>query len=318
MKLVISIDTEEDNWGNYSRTGHTLKNIDKIPVLQELFDSVHAKPSYLVTYPVATDRKSVDIIREIEKSGNCEIGMHCHPWNTPPFEEELNDKNSMLCNLPHELQHEKMKSLHKTIITNFDVKPVSFRSGRWGYNQSVAENLFKLGYKVDTSITSYTDWQNYHGPDFSNIPPHPFRFFHNNAFEEASGGPLLEVPATIAYLQRNLAWCNTMSKILSRKPINRLRLIGILDKLNILNKVWLSPEQSDSKQMIKLTKSLMKKGYNVVNLFFHSTTLKAGLTDYVKTKDDEKQFLKQIKEFLHFTKETGIESIRLSDAANIV
>lgn len=317
MKLIITIDTEEDNWGDYSRTGHTLKNIAKIPALQEIFDAFNVKPTYLITYPVATDSASITILREIEKSGNCEIGMHCHPWNTPPFEEELNEKNSMLCNLPHDLQHEKMKFLHNTIITNFDVNPISFRSGRWGYNRSVAENLYKLGYKVDTSITSYTDWQNYYGPDFSNVSPHPFRFFHENAFEEACDGPLLEVPATIAYLQQNFAWCNAMSRILSKKPINRLRLIGILDKLNILNKVWLSPEQSDSKHMIKLTKCLMKKNYRTINLFFHSATLKAGLTDYVKTNSDEKRFLQQIKEFLDFTNEVGIESIRLSDSVNL-
>jgi hypothetical protein len=318
MKLIITIDTEEDNWGQYAPRGHTLGNIEKIPHLQDIFDSFHAKPTYLVTYPVATDETSISLLREIEKSGRCEIGMHCHPWNTPPFEEDLNEGNSMLCNLPHDLQHKKLSILHNTIRKNFGIDPVSFRSGRWGYDQRVAENLFDLGYKVDTSITPYIDWTNYSGRDFSSVPPQPFRFSRENAFAETAAGQLLEVPATIGYLQRNFARCNKIHKFLSRKPINRLRIIGILHRLHLLNKVWLSPEQSDSKQMIKLTNCLIKKKYKIINLFFHSTALKAGLTDYVRTVSDEKRFIQQIEEFLAFTNRVGVESVRLSDAYSLI
>src|SRR5208337_1476965 len=122
MKLVITIDTEEDNWGVFSPTGHTLKNLDRIPVLQELFDAYNVKPTYLITYPVATDTESITLLREIEKSGRCEIGMHCHPWNTPPFEEIPGDNNSMLCNLPCDLQYKKMSSLTDAIAKNFHIK----------------------------------------------------------------------------------------------------------------------------------------------------------------------------------------------------
>jgi hypothetical protein len=317
MKLVITIDTEEDNWGQFASTGQTLENIERIPYLQEMFDTYNVRPTYLITYPVAIDNKCIALLGTIEKSARCEIGMHCHPWNTPPFEEALSARNSMLSNLPHDLQHKKMNFLHNIIIKNFGIKPVSFRSGRWGYNQSVAENLIKLGYKVDTSITSYVDWQQYYGPDFSDVSPQPFRFSHENIFEKASDGRLLEVPATVAYLQQNFARCNALSKFLSRKLVCRLRFIGILDKLHLLNKVWLSPEMSDSKTMIKLAKCMMKKKYKILNMFFHSTTLKAGLTDYVKSKDDETRFLINIKEFLVFAKNSGIESIKLSDSLNL-
>lgn len=317
MKLVITIDTEEDNWGQFASTGQTLENINRIPYLQEMFDTYNVRPTYLITYPVAIDNKCIALLGAIEKSDRCEIGMHCHPWNTPPFEEQTNAKNSMLCNLPADLQFKKLSFLHNTIVNNFEIMPVSFRSGRWGYNQSVAESLIKLGYKVDTSITSYVDWQQDYGQDFSDVSPRPFRFSHENIFEEASDGRLLEVPATVAYLQRNFALCNALSKFLSRKPVSRLRFIGILDKLHLLNKVWLTPEMSDSKTMIKLAKCMMKKKYKILNMFFHSATLKAGLTDYIKSKDDETRFLKNIKEFLVFARNSGIESIKLSDSLKL-
>lgn len=318
MKLIITIDTEEDNWGHYSPTGHTLENIDRIPLLQKLFDDFNVKPTYLISYPVAVNDKCISILREIDKADKCEIGMHCHPWNTPPFDEETNERNSMLCNLPKELQYKKLSILHKTIQKNFGIAPVSFRAGRWGYNRGLAENLYRLGYKVDTSITAYTDWTRYYGPDFSNIAPMPFRYSCESIFQESSNGYLLEVPATIGYLQQNFTLSNYISKLLSKKPINKLRLIGLLNKLHLLNKVLLSPEASDSKSMVRLAKCLIKKDFKFINMFFHSTSLKAGLTDFVKTKDDEKRFFQQIREFLIFTKDAGIESIKLSDVLNQV
>jgi hypothetical protein len=317
VQLIVTIDTEEDTWGVFTPGGHTLKNIERIPDLQELFDSFQVKPTYLVTYPVATDEKSAALFREIEKRGRCEIGMHCHPWNTPPFEEELNERNSMLCNLPPDLQLKKMSALHGAITENIGVRPLSFRSGRWGYSRTVAENLLKLDYKVDTSVTSYTDWRHFHGPDFSDIAPRPFRFSPGDAFREDPGGPLLEIPATIGYLQ-HFAWSSSLSKALTSKPLRRLRLLGILDRMRLLNKVWLCPELYDGKQMIRLAKSLMKKKYSMINMFFHSTTLMPGLNDFVKTSGDEKIFLRRIKEFLAFTADNGIGSIRLSEASKSI
>ena len=318
MNLVITIDTEEDNWGDFSSAGQTLENIERIPRLQALFDAYNVKPTYLITYPVATDDKSIELFMEMEESGRCEIGSHCHPWNTPPFGEELNEKNSMLCNLNVDLQYQKMSCLHDTIVKNLDVQPISFRSGRWGYNQGVAENLLKLGYKVDTSITSYTDWRDYHGPDFSDISPRPFRFSCKDIFKETIDGHLIEIPATIGFLQKNFETRNLLMKKLSKRPLNRFRIIGILHKMNLLNKVWLSPEMSDSKQMIKLTECLMKKDYEVINMFFHSTTLKSGLNQFVKTESDEKQFIQRVKEFLVFAKDNGVESIKLSETVNLL
>ncbi|TAK08329.1 MAG: WalW protein, partial [Candidatus Manganitrophaceae bacterium] len=65
MKLIITIDTEEDNWGSYRSTGMTLENIKRIPVLQQLFDAYQVKPTYLITHTVATDEASVAILKPI-------------------------------------------------------------------------------------------------------------------------------------------------------------------------------------------------------------------------------------------------------------
>ncbi len=313
MKLIITIDTEEDNWGSYSPTGATLGNTGRIPALQELFDAFHVRPTYLVTYPVATDMRSVTILKDILDSGRCEIGTHCHPWNTPPFEEAPGERNSMLCNLPADLQYRKLGALHNAIAGSFGITPVSFRAGRWGYGTDVARNLQKLGYRIDTSITPYINWSNHCGPDFTKVSPQPFRFSSSDIRRESADGAMIEIPATIGFLQQNFALCNSILETAKRFPIKYLRPAGILYRLRLVNKVWLSPEVTDGKTMAKLAQRMMKNNYPVINLVFHSPALKAGLTPFVKTEEDEGRFLRHIKEFLVFAKDAGIDSMTLSE-----
>lgn len=313
MKLIVTIDTEEDNWGSYNSSGNTVENIGHIRELQELFDRYDVRPTYLLSYPVATDDKSVSLLKGIMERGGCEIGTHCHPWNTPPFEEQTGPKNSMLCNLSSDLQYRKIKNLHETIRNNFDINPLSFRCGRWGLNEHVIQNLSKLGYKIDTSVTPYTDWTRYHGPDMSEFTPHPYEFSDEWCIP---GFQLIEVPATVGYLQSNFKVSDFIYKMSVSYPFRIFRLAGILDLLHINNKVWLSPEVSNSHQMIDLAKRMIKNRHRFINMVFHSSTLKSGLTPFVRTLDDEKRFLKTIEEFLIFSRNAGIESIKLCEALN--
>lgn len=316
MRLIITIDTEEDGWDSYTTLSSSVRNIERLPLLQELFDNFGVKPTYLITYPVASDHGSVAILKAIHGAGRCEIGSHCHPWNTPPFEEERSSANTMLCNLKKRLQFRKMSFLHMTIEKNFGISPVSFRCGRWGYNSDVAVNLQKLGYKVDTSIAPFMDWSPYEGPDFSRIGPGAFRFEAEDIFRESPDGPLLEVPATVGFYQRNFSMSGRVLRLLTAKPLNKLRLYGMLYRLSLLNRVWLSPEVSDARGMIRLARKMKKNGYPFLNMAFHSPNLCFGMTPFVKTKDEEKIFLERIREFLAFARDEGIDSIKLSESVN--
>jgi hypothetical protein len=316
MKLVITIEAEEDNWGSYSPNGHTVANIERIPLLQELFDEFSATPTYLITYPVAVNDRAATILRSILDRGGCEIGAHCHPWNTPPFEEDLSEKNSMLCNLPLDLQYRKMSALDMTIQERLGVKPISFRAGRWGYSQGVAVNLHRLGYKIDSSITPYTSWAEYHGPNFSEISPEAYKFSSESIFDLSAMGPLLEIPATIGYLQRHFAMCARILNSLNHQPFRRLKLVGLLSRLRLVRKVWLSPEMADGQEMIQLAKRMSRNNYSVINLFFHSVSLKAGLSPFVRSTQDELKFLSRTRDFLSYTRDAGIELARLSDCPN--
>jgi hypothetical protein len=314
MKLIVTIDTEEDDWGNFSAPRFSVENIGQIPELQQMFDEFKVRPTYLITYPVATDAVSVSVLRKISAAGQCEIGTHCHPWSTPPVEEKTNEKNSMMCNLPADLQYRKLACLHETITKNFNVVPVSFRTGRWGYGKEVASSLDRLGYRVDSSVPPFTNWTKYYGPDFSMISLEPYYFNPEEIFKPDPRGRMLEVPATIGFTQGNFRRCNDLFRAFQKRPLSRLHLIGVTDRLRLLNRVYLSPEVSTADQMIALTRRLVQMKIPFVNFFFHSPTLLAGCSPFVRSDTERKQFLARIREYLVFTAEKGIRSITLSEA----
>lgn len=317
MKLIITIDTEEDNWNRYSATDNPVTNIERIPALQRLFDEYGVRPTYLVTYPVATNPRSLEILKRILDEGKCEIGMHCHPWNTPPFDEKavIRPQDTMLCNLPEAVVHEKMTVLHEAIRKNFGIVPVSFRAGRWGFGPAVARSLCLLKYRVDTSVTPYISWVAYQGPDFSEFTPDLFRFGAGGLDDRDADGPLLEVPTSIGFLQKNFSRSSTVMNLIDNGLVRKLHLTGLFHRLNILNKVWLSPEMSNTDFMISLVDRMQENHYPCLNMTFHSTSLIGGLTGFVR-EGGGKTFLKKIDKVLAYCREFGCESLTLSRFRN--
>ena len=313
MKLIITIDTEEDNWARYSATENPVENIEKIVHLQKLFDRFEIKPTYLVTYPVATNPRSIEILKRILEEGRCEIGMHCHPWNTPPFDETaaISERDTMLCNLPEAVVHEKMSVLHDAIRKSFGIVPVSFRAGRWGFGPPVARALCLLGYRVDSSVTPYNSWETYQGPDFSGFTPDLFRFNAGGLDDRAAAGHVLEVPPTVGFLQANFRTSAALMNLIDNSLFRKLRLKGLLYRLKLLNKVWLSPEMSDAELMIELARIMHKNNYPFLNMTFHSTSLLGGLTGFVSV-GEEINFMNKIKKLFEFYREFGYESTTLS------
>ena len=87
MKLVVTVDVEEDQWGIIPPCDATVRNVRRLPTLQRLFNDFGIVPTYLLTYPVVSDPHASRHPATILDGGECEIGTHCHPWTTPPYEE---------------------------------------------------------------------------------------------------------------------------------------------------------------------------------------------------------------------------------------
>ncbi|SCX96992.1 polysaccharide deacetylase family protein [Desulfoluna spongiiphila] len=316
VHVYITIDTEEDSWDVYNATDNPVENLKRIPELQRLFDRYGAVPTYLINWPVATDDRAREILKGICDDGRCEIGTHCHPWNTPPYEEEISVENSMMCNLPEALVKKKMTRLHAAIEDRFNLTPACFRAGRWGFDEKVARTIDSLGYRIDTSISPFVDWAPYGGPDFSRGHTAAYRFHPDHPMASDPKGTLLEVPPTVGFYQKNGRSCYSLMEKLRKKPLSRLRLLGILDRLGLLNFRWLSPELSSGPEMVRLARQCIRFGHRYLNLSFHSTSMLPGKSPFVGSEKDLARFLADIEMFLDYAAGEGFVFSPLSAALN--
>jgi hypothetical protein len=84
-RILLGVDTEADDpWSAAARKNLTVENVHEIPRLQALCDRYGVKPTYLVTYEMATDDRAKNVLRELAATGKAEIASHHHPWSTPP------------------------------------------------------------------------------------------------------------------------------------------------------------------------------------------------------------------------------------------
>jgi len=317
-KVLITIDTEEDEWGEYTRQKYKVENISQISLVQELFDRYNARPTYLVDWPVVTNNKAIKVLKSIFDKNHCAIGTHCHPWNTPPQNGPATEFTSMLSNLPYQDIYSKIANLHLALTNAFGKKPTVFRSGRYGFNSDVARSLLELGYVADSSMTPYWDWRKLSGPDFRHISTYHYRFHKDSLFKASENGPLIEFPLSIGFLQK----INCLHKIIHRtfsvSHLSKIKIIGLLGILSIHNLVWLSPEKSDGPTMVRLANRFVKSKHRFLVFDFHSTSLLPGKSPYVRNSDDLKKFLSNIEHFLIYTQTNGYECITLEEAARSI
>jgi hypothetical protein len=94
--LFVVVDTEEEfDWrAPLSREQTSVRAMRNIHLLQSLLTAASVKPTYVIDYPVATQRDGYGPLLDFHRSGEAEIGAHLHPWVTPPLDEQLTSRNS--------------------------------------------------------------------------------------------------------------------------------------------------------------------------------------------------------------------------------
>ena len=193
-RFWVTIDTEEDfDWdAPFARTGYRLASVPALAECQGYFERAGVKPIYLVDWPIVADDRAVEILGAARNAGRCEIGAQLHPWVTPPYEEDVNERNSYTGNLPAELQRAKMTALRDAIRDRFGVQPTAYRAGRYGLGPDTAAMLAELGFRCDTSVRSGFDYHAGHGPDYRAAPLHPW-------WVKVGQGAVLEMPVTTVF-----------------------------------------------------------------------------------------------------------------------
>ncbi|MBF0212904.1 MAG: polysaccharide deacetylase family protein [Magnetococcales bacterium] len=293
--LMVVVDTEEafDWQAPFRRDAISVEAMAQIGLGQAICDAFGVKPVYVIDHPVATQAAGADPLRPIVASGRALLGAHLHPWNTPPFEEELNARNSYPGNLPAPLEAAKLANLTDAIEQNFDLRPQIYKAGRYGLGPNTPAILDRLGYRIDLSPSPPFDFSPDGGPDFSGDDARPF-------WSTPDRG-VLTLPTTGGYyglLATRQA--HRIYRFSHRPPLRKLRLPGILARSGLLNRVRLSPEGATLPEMQHLTRFLLRQGLRLFTLSYHSPSLLPGCTPYVRHRDDLAAFLARLHNYLAF------------------
>lgn len=294
--LTVLVDTEEEfDWSQpFSRNNTSTRSIAAQPLAhQRVFDKHGVIPTYVIDWPVANDPEAVKVLKGLMNEGRCEIGTHLHPWVSPPYDEEVNVRNSYAGNLPQELEYRKLELLTQAIETGFNKRPIVFKAGRYGVGPHTADTIARLGYLIDASVVPYTDMRGDGGPNFARHGAHPSWF-------KAHNQSLLELPATAGYagkLHRHGHW---LYPSMQENMAKRLRLTGVASRAGLLERVKLTPEGYSTKELIHLTQCLHAQGCRFFGLTYHSPSLSPGNTPYVKSPDDLAIFLSVLDQYISF------------------
>lgn len=319
--LIITIDTEEEfNWHRtpFPSEGGTVKNVHELRRLQRVFDRLNAKVTYFVDFPVLRNEVSRNILRKLYEQYGAEMGTHLHPWCTPPFEEELNIVNTMANNLPARLVRSKLEGLTELFIQVFGFRPLSYRAGRFAFDEASAKIIGELGYKIDSSITPFYDWSRDSGPNFFFAPLRPYFIDNRGIFSENKNGQILEVPISTGFNRTPFRFWSKIYFFAKKRHLRYLKMVGALDRSNLLKRIILGPELQSLEEMKSLVRSLCREEFHVFNMIFHSSSLIPGGNSIIKTVEEAGAFEKRVIDIVSWIiQECGAEPIRLSDYFSI-
>lgn len=302
--FIITIDTEADNqWAKDSVL--TTKNSHYIDRFQLLCEKYKFFPVYLTDYSMVSDSFYCSYMKEKIQDELCEIGMHLHAWDTPPYHSiDTSNSKPYLIEYPKGVMEEKVRIITDKLEDTFQRKMKSHRAGRWAMNMQYAEILVKNGYKVDCSVTPGVNWSNQKGSniggsDYSKAIDIPYYFDAENK--------LLEVPMTI----KKMRYVNRMSSFSVRNvaKVTRDALIG--------KNLWLRPSVCTEKEMYRLLDSVAASNTNYVEFMMHSSEFMPGGSPYY-TSEKEIDGLFLVLEHLFEKISESYSGITLSNFANLI
>ncbi|WP_231471853.1 polysaccharide deacetylase family protein [Novosphingobium sp. CECT 9465] len=275
-RFVLTVDTEEEfDWSKpLDRTSHALDHVPRLAKFQQFCEGVGVVPIYLIDYPVASDKRAVEVLGDAVKAGRAEVGVQLHPWVSPPHDEVVNVHNSFAGNLPAELERAKFRKLRDTIEDAFGVGPQIYRAGRYGVGPATASILSECGIGIDTSVRSRFDYSSTGGPNFRDLPLRPWWI------DKRRG--LMEMPLTTTFWGLLRQQGQAIYPALWRVP----RLRGALSRLGLLDRIPLTPEGVTLEEAIKGIDMAIDDGLPILVFSFHSPSLRPGLTPYVRDETE--------------------------------
>ena len=314
-QILVTVDTEEAwDWnGPFLTNGYSLDHIFRLFEFQELCSRYNVRPTYFANYAVMADSKASDVMLKLALERGVEIGMHIHPWNTPPISDASNifPRDTYLHNAADRLVRTKLQHVLNAHLAA-GLRPMSFRGGRYSSSIAIQDFLVHNGFKADCSIVPYSRWNEDGSPDYRRRNLFPRRI----NVQGVRGVGLWEIPLTLGFTRKPFGLWARFYDFVENSMLARLRTIGIVERLGIVKRVWLNFETDGECNWEKFLKLLLEMRVPTITITVHSTALFSGLTPYTRDLGDEKRMFERIaKVFKLLGALSEVEFATVSEAA---
>ncbi len=310
MKLAVTIDVEEEGLvcGRYDEHA-SVANVAQLPSCDPIFREWGIRPTLLVSYPVAHDPASVELLTALRARWDGEIGAHLHHWSTPPFTPLPGPAPASSETMPSELLSAKLGGLLEAIRA-VGIEPRSFRMGRYNLGPRMLALLEASGLTVDSSVLPLRRY--YGGPDHLAAPSDPY--FPDLDHPLRSGrSRILEVPLTSVPVIRGLG--AALERLRRRAVLPEFWVVAFAKYLGAL------PTQPMWRGLSALKAAVLlhaRRGGRVLTLSFHSSELLPGGCPRHKTAQDVERFRRKLGRFLAWLRtQRRVESVTLAELGDL-
>ena len=294
----VTIDVEPDNvWANTQ--SRSMENLKCLSRFHRLCQEYGIRPTYLVTWSVASDSTCAPILESLLSDGDCEVGIHPHLWQTPPLlPQDAGNRAWVGPDYSREVLEAKLANLTNLIKTRFG-NPISHRAGRWRMDPRQVDILLRMGIEIDTSVTPGIDWSTTSAPDYSDAPLAVYQL-GSCSIVTPGNSRMLEVPCTIKPGLRLMGW-------------EKARYIQSALRILRLNYQWLRASPSSSAASLEKVCAWAYKRLPHLNLMSHSSEFMAGGSPYWRTEAEVARQFDLYRQIFSWWRDHSIEPRTLSE-----
>jgi hypothetical protein len=163
--------------------------------------------------------------------------------------------------LPADQFAAQVASLTEAIASAVGERPLSYRSGRFGFSASHVFDLERAGYRIESSVAPLLYERRMGGPDFVGAPPTPYFLAYDDPTAPGASN-LLEIPVSAA-LNRTLP--AVVERLYGRAPFAESTKC-LLARLGVARVQWLRPFVSSLDDMCALSRRIKRRGIPVLNV----------------------------------------------------
>ncbi len=301
IQVVLTIDTEPNNaWTDHRNTSVT--NVRELLSLQTMLAKLGAKATCLTSSGVVRNGEATEVLQELVRSGEAEIGAHLHPWESPPFMESGIDRKYQTYphELPLEIFEQKLGRLTESIAKQF-IPPTSYRGGRWGIAPEHLSVLERMGFEVDTTVTPLIDWRETvgipeslngsGGIDYRSAPRHSYHPDYSDVGRKGDA-LIVEVPLTVAFTRRVPSF---IRRAYGGLPVFVRRVLG---RSGLIRPVWAMPSEETEKDLKRMLAVALDEGLPIINISIHSSELMVAGSPLSRTERDVEHILSKLESVL--------------------